>query len=334
MPPKKGGKDAELEPTEKLYRLYRKNLTAAGLTMPKKLEERFIELRAEKIVSSLTDLILWDDVGPEGIRVLADTLRDMDYKLLRQIRFWGARIEDEGLRSLCQFLDNNHTIVHLELKGCGVTSLGCNFLFTTLGYKIRSSIAILKLDHNNIGSDGCNKLSEALAMNGTVTELSLTYCNLEAEAANGLFEALIFVNTSIRELDLTGNYLRNQGAVTIFKAFLINRTCKKLVLADNQFGEDPMVLEAMKDMLHANDNITDLDLNYNGFYFDGVTYLRNALTESELDGVRKNNTLQTLILPDKFPKELYVEIISILSTNKKKKKKGKKGKKGKKKKKD
>lgn len=330
MPPKKPGKDGELDPTEKLYRVYRKNLAAAGIAMPKKLEERFAELRNGKIVSSLTDLIVWDDVGPEGMRVLADTLRDLDYKLLRQIRLWGARIEDDGVRSLCQFLDTNHTVVHLELKGCGITATGCAFLTTTLGYKVRSSIAILKLDHNNIGSEGCNKLSESLAMNGTITELSLTYCSIEAEAADKLFEALIFVGTSIRELDLTGNYLRNPGIVQLMKAFLINRTVKKLTLADNQFGEDPQVLEGLKDVLHCNDCISFLDLNFNGFYVEGVTYIRNALIETEVDGVRKNNTLQTLILPDKFPKELYVEIIGILSTNKKKKKKGKKGKKGKK----
>jgi hypothetical protein len=330
MPPKKPGKDGELDPTEKLYRVYRKNLAGAGIPMPKKLEERFAELRNGKIVTSFTELIVWDDVGPEGMRVLADTLRDLDYKLLRQIRLWGARIEDDGLRSLCQFLDNNHTIVHLELKGCGITGLGCVFLANTLGYKVRSSIAILKLDHNDIGSAGCNKISESLAMNVTITELSLTYCNLEAEAADGLFEALIFMGTSIRELDLTGNHLRNPGIVQLMKAFLINRTVKKLTLADNQFGEDPLVLEGLKDVLHCNDCISFLDLNFNGFYVEGVTYLRNALIETEMDGVRKNNTLQTLILPDKFPKELYVEIIGILSTNKKKKKKGKKGKKGKK----
>lgn len=310
--------------------MYRKNLTAAGMTMPKKLEERFAELRNGKIVASLTELIVWDDVGPEGMRVLADTLRDLDYKLLRQIRLWGARIDDEGARSLCQFLENNHTVVHLELKGCGITSLGCVFLGNVLGYKVRSSIAILKLDHNNIGSEGCNKISEALAMNGTVTELSLTYCNIEAEAAESLLQALIFVSTSIRELDLTGNYLRNAGVTQLLKAFLINRTVKKLILADNQFGEDPLVLEGIKDVLHCNDCISFLDLNFNGFYEAGVTYLRNALIETEIDGVRKNSTLQTLILPDKFPKELYVEIVGILSTNKKKKKKGKKGKKGKK----
>lgn len=53
MPPKKGkkggGKKEPLDDTtEKLWRAYRRHLQAAGLTMPRKLYEKFMELRDEK----------------------------------------------------------------------------------------------------------------------------------------------------------------------------------------------------------------------------------------------------------------------------------------------
>lgn len=73
------------ESTEKVYRLYRKNLQAAGLTMPRKLVEKFIILRDEKTPGNLEELALWDDIGPEGMKCLADALKEYDYKYLKEI---------------------------------------------------------------------------------------------------------------------------------------------------------------------------------------------------------------------------------------------------------
>lgn len=53
-------------------------------------------------------------------------------------------------------------------------------------------IQILKLDHNEIGPKGLAHLAEGLAVNKTVTNLSLTYCNIDSAGARSLFEIMIF----------------------------------------------------------------------------------------------------------------------------------------------
>ena len=91
MPKKTGGKPAKKdkntqdESTEKVYRKYRKNLQASGLIMPRKLAEKFLLLRDEKSPGDLTELSVWEEMGSEGMRALADALKEFEYKCLKEI---------------------------------------------------------------------------------------------------------------------------------------------------------------------------------------------------------------------------------------------------------
>jgi Ran GTPase-activating protein (RanGAP) involved in mRNA processing and transport len=53
-------------------------------------------------------------------------------------------------------------------------------------------LEILKLDHNDFGSKGMIALADGLAINKTIKNLSLSYCNIDAGGARALFEVLIF----------------------------------------------------------------------------------------------------------------------------------------------
>ena len=81
-----GKKDATDDSGEKLYRAYRKNLTDFGLAIPKKLEEKFLEIRDEKSPGVLSDIVIWDEIGPLGVRAIAEALKDTQYPHLRNIR--------------------------------------------------------------------------------------------------------------------------------------------------------------------------------------------------------------------------------------------------------
>ena len=45
-----------------------------------------------------------------------------------------------------------------------------------------TSLKILKLDHNPIGSKGLQQLAMGIGSNSTLQELSLNYCNLDIES--------------------------------------------------------------------------------------------------------------------------------------------------------
>jgi len=72
-----------------------------------------------------------------------------------------------------------------------------------------------------------------LAINPFIKILSLTYCNIDAEAAQALFEILIFTRSALEEINLSGNLLRNKGVCRVLFGTSIAKSLKKIYLADN-----------------------------------------------------------------------------------------------------
>jgi hypothetical protein len=50
-----------------------------------------------------------------------------------------------------------------------ITPLGCQFLGKLLAPEAKANLLMVKLDHNNFGSEGLNYLAEGLSMNKTIT---------------------------------------------------------------------------------------------------------------------------------------------------------------------
>ena len=65
---------------------------------------------------------------------------------------------------------------------------------------MQPQIQILKLDHNEFGSQGMIRLADGLAINPVIKILSVTYCGIDAEAAQAIFEILIFTKSVLEEL--------------------------------------------------------------------------------------------------------------------------------------
>jgi len=87
------------------------------------------------------------------------------------------------MRAVCQYLECTKNVAFLELLDNNITPLGCEFLSKAMHPNLSASIQILKLDHNQFGSDGVIALSEGLAVNPVLKMLSLTYCGIDAEGA-------------------------------------------------------------------------------------------------------------------------------------------------------
>lgn len=161
-----------------------------------------------------------------------------------------------------------------------ITPLGCEFISRMLHPKSNTNISILKLDHNEIGSKGMSFLAEGIAVNKSLTSLSLTYCNIDAEGARALFEILIFTQSNLEELNLSGNLLRNEGIIHLMKGVSINKKLLHLLLADNQFNDDDAVLEAIKGAMVRNKTLPHYDFKYNTIGDEGVTKLIEILSEA------------------------------------------------------
>lgn len=172
----------------------------------------------------------------------------------------------------------------LELLDNKITSLGCEFISQAIHPRANTSLQILKLDHNDFGSQGLKHLADGLSINKTITNLSLTYCNIDFEGARSLFEILIFTKSVLEELNLTGNHLRNEGVIVLLKGLSIAKTLKKIFLTDNQFNEAEEVLDAFRGCMVKNKTLGRYDLMYNNFSEAGVSFFMDLL-ENEVKHV-------------------------------------------------
>ena len=107
-----------------------------------------------------------------------ECLSDLNYAHLKKIRIWKADLQDEGLRSICNYIDKCNTIEYLDLMENNITSLGCELLSKVL-INPSHKIIKLRLDNNAIGTPGIKVLAEGLRSNDNIEKISLNYCNID-----------------------------------------------------------------------------------------------------------------------------------------------------------
>lgn len=98
-----------------------------------------------------------------------DALRVAKYQHATSIRLWRTNCEDEGVRAVCNYIAiNPFNVVCLELMANDVTSLGCEFIGKLIHPDMKTNLKVLKLDHNNFGSEGLNKIAIGLSSNKNI----------------------------------------------------------------------------------------------------------------------------------------------------------------------
>jgi len=94
-------------------------------------------------------------------------------------------------------------------------------------------------------------------------------------------EMLIFSKSKLEELVLTGNVLRNEGVCTVLNGVSIAKELKKIYLADNQFNEEPEMLEAIKTCMTRNKNLARYDFRNNDLRDNAVIFFTEMLGPEE-----------------------------------------------------
>ena len=135
---------------------------------------------------------MWEELGWQGTKAIVEAMTQANYKHCTSIRFWRTKCQDEGARLITDYLIRFKDCIILELLDCVITPLGCEHLNRAFTHKVGGALQMIKLDHNPIGSEGLNILAQSLGLNPEVQLLSLTYCDIGPEGAQGLFEIIIF----------------------------------------------------------------------------------------------------------------------------------------------
>ena len=54
-------------------------------------------------------------------------MKETEFKMIKKLRLWKVGAKDEGARMICKFLENNDSVVTLDVMGNEIGVLGCEF---------------------------------------------------------------------------------------------------------------------------------------------------------------------------------------------------------------
>uniref|UniRef100_A0A673KPP3 Uncharacterized protein n=1 Tax=Sinocyclocheilus rhinocerous TaxID=307959 RepID=A0A673KPP3_9TELE len=188
--------------------------------------------------------------------------------------------------------DTKCRLESLNLKNCGVTEAGCDFLSSALSLN-PSHLRELHLSWNNIGDSGVKHLCAALEKvhciyysfkvilctiiciikNFTfLTCYRLSTCKIKTEGFGSL-ASVLRSNSHLRELDLGNNRPGDQGA-ELLSAVLQHPNCRLKTLRLDKCGITEKGCTALASALSSKTCcLTDLDLSINDLQDSGVKKL-------------------------------------------------------------
>jgi len=264
------------------------------------------------------------EFDPMAFRILFHSLKEVKYPDIDAIRVWKCYGGDESVRSVCTYLDavfdenKKPEVKEIQFMDNGLTPLGCEFLGRSLGPNGNPNVNMLRLDFNQFGSAGIEKLSLGLSQNESLRQLSLRYCGIGEDGGQYVAHILMFYRNVLEKLELDGNYLQDKGIVDVFNGARRTKNLRELKVFDNKFTDTPDVIKAIRDLFAGNTNIVDYDLSGNQISDDGASKLVN--------GMIGHGHLQKVMVSERCSAKTFEALEFQLSSGK-----GKKGKKGKKK---
>uniref|UniRef100_A0A8C1Y0R8 NACHT domain-containing protein n=1 Tax=Cyprinus carpio TaxID=7962 RepID=A0A8C1Y0R8_CYPCA len=175
------------------------------------------------------------DVTDEGCSAVTSALKS-NPSHLRELDLSGNQLGDSGVKYLCDLLMNPQCKLEiLDLCGCRITEKQCLILILGLCSN-PSHLRELNLSENQMKNSGVNHLCDVLKDSQCkLKRLRLRYCDITDEGCSALTSALNSNPSHLRELDLSGNKVKNKGVKHLCD-ILKNLDCKLERLSLNDCG--------------------------------------------------------------------------------------------------
>eukprot|EP00697_Spironema_sp_BW2_P004391 gnl/Spiro4/15974_TR8589_c0_g1_i1.p1 gnl/Spiro4/15974_TR8589_c0_g1~~gnl/Spiro4/15974_TR8589_c0_g1_i1.p1 ORF type:complete len:752 (-),score=234.34 gnl/Spiro4/15974_TR8589_c0_g1_i1:207-2432(-) len=223
--------------------------------------------------------------------------------------------DDDG-GAVAKIIKDTTTLVTLELgsskkAGSSANQIGsdaCGLIGDAL--LTNTSLTYLGLNYNRIGADnaeGCISLGNMLGFNTTLTTLKLAGNQLEDAAVEHLLYPIHTNNRTLRYLSLSDNSLRTEETARALALILANTpSFAVLLLAHNHL--EFRGARILADALRLNRSLVVLDIGNNNIGDQGAVALSEALCQ--------NNTLTSLSLKNNgIHDEGWAALAQLLCTN-------------------
>jgi Ran GTPase-activating protein (RanGAP) involved in mRNA processing and transport len=239
---------------------------------------------------------------PETLGCLVDGLKEIQSSGIKvlELHLVLCALGDDGLRDIMMALPNSLEEVSVKLGFNKLTSEAVPSLYPLLrkpNMKIRS----LDLDGNNIGPDGCHKLTKLISKTVEIKDLNIRGNAIGSQGAAWISKGIFERNLSVVSLNVSGNALGDEGVMILSQH--LNHSLTKLealVMKSNLIG--PAGATFLAKALKVNRSISNIDLDCNLIGDDGIT----SLTES----IRFNNKITHLNVSDNFITEVGLKALA------------------------
>ena len=179
-------------------------------------------------------------------------------------------IGDKGVIAFSSALARNITVKKVNLADNSISSIGAEVLALML--KDNCFITQLDVSQNRIGTKGIEFFGEMLNENDSLVSLALGSCGLQERNIPKLLQA---DSIRLRILNLSGNELRDGGAILLGSFLISNSTLEILDLSWNAIHLRGVA--AIAKGLKTNTVLQQLDISRNSICNEGATEIGEVL---------------------------------------------------------
>ena len=157
-----------------------------------------------------------------------------------------------------------------------------------LGLTTNNTLEVLGLSHNKLQSTGVVGIMYSLNKDNKTLKILDVECNDITDSASGSIAATLANNTSLEDLNLSGNSLKTKGAIKILSALETNCTLRTLSMIDCDIAYTEQAGDYITNALACNSGLEKLLLCKNRLQTSGAIKIMQSL--------QKNSTLKVINL--------------------------------------
>lgn len=226
-----------------------------------------------KSQNNLEELYLMNDgISEEAARAVCELIPSTEK--LRILQFHNNMTGDEGAIAISEMVKRSPALEDFRCSSTRVDSEGGVALAKALGTCTR--LKKLDLRDNMFGVEAGVALSKALSAFKDLTEVYLSYLNLEDEGAKAIANALKESTPSLEVLEMAGNDITVEAASTLAACIAAKQCLAKLSLAENELKDEGAILIS-KALEEGHNQLTEVDLNTNSIRRAGARFLAQTV---------------------------------------------------------
>lgn len=237
-----------------------------------------------KSQSNLEELYLMNDgISEEAAKAIAELIPATDN--LKILHFHNNMTGDQGAIAISEILKLSPELEDFRCSSTRVDSEGGIALAEALS--TCTKLKKLDLRDNMFGVEAGLALSKSLEQFLGITEVYLSYLNLEDEGAVAIITALKESAPSLEVLEIAGNDITVKAAPAIAACIAVKKDLTKLSLAENELKDDGAVLIG-KALEEGHTQLKELDLSNNMIRRVGARCLAHAVVSNKPNFVLLN----------------------------------------------